>query len=268
MSNKGVSNYNNQDGFLQRIDPRAKIWWMLISFALVMLFNDPYFVGAVYLINILLACFSKVSVKTIWGLIISNIFMIILTVIIWPIYLQKGDVLFTIGKHYVVTTTALKYAFAVGFRLVVMYTTSTIFISTTPTYKMVTALEQMHLPSKACLAISMMIRFIPVIRDEGFMIIEAQKSRGLDLETGGIIEKIKKYAPISIPIFLRSFTISQKLALAMDARGFGITDHPSQYMIFKMNTLDKIFTVFWVAFLIFGIVGRFTGIGICMPEML
>jgi len=265
---KGVNMYQDKDGFLHKIDARVKIIWMLISFALVMLFNDPYFVGAVYLINIILGIASKMSSKAIWALISTNIFFILITIVMWPLYLREGPVLFTIGKNYVVTATALKYAFAVGFRLVVMYTTSTVFIFTTPAFKMITAMEQMHLPSKACLAASMMIRFIPVIRDEGLLIMEAQKSRGLDLESGGVVEKIKKYVPISIPIFLRSFTISQKLALAMDARGYGISARPTPYMTFKMNLLDKAFLIFWVAALLFGIVGRLTGIGLCMPNML
>lgn len=265
---KGVSMFQDKGGFLHRLDPRVKIVWMLISFALVMLYNDPFFVGAVYLVNILLGILSKMPGKAVWALIWTNVFFILITIVMWPLYLREGPVLFTVGKHYVVTLTALKYAFAVGFRLVVMYTTSTVFIFTTPAFKMVTALEQMHLPSKACLAASMMIRFIPVIRDEGLLILEAQKSRGLDLESGSVVQKVKKYVPVSIPIFLRSFTISQKLALAMDARGYGISQHPTQYMIFQMNWVDKVFLWIWVGALIFGIVGRITGIGICLPSML
>lgn len=265
---RGISLYENKNGFMHKIDPRAKLLWMFASFALVLLFNHPVFVGAVYLINIGLGIGSKISWKAIRNVLASNLFLMVLTILLWPVYLQAGPLLFTVFGVIKVTRTALLYAIAVGFRLVTMVTTSTVFIMTTPIYKLIAAMQQLRLPSKMCLTASMMVRFIPVIRDEGMLIVEAQKSRGLDLESGNVVQKIRKYAPISIPLFLRSFSIAQKLALAMDSRAYGITPRPTPYLTLVMDAKDKAFTAVWAAALLAGIAGRATGFGLVMPNML
>lgn len=265
---RGISLYENSNGFMHKVDARAKLLWMFSSFALVLLFNNPFYVGAVYLSNIALGIFSRISWRAIRNVLVSNLFLMVLTIALWPVYLQAGPVLFTVFGVVKVTQTALLYAVAVGFRLVTMVTTSTVFIMTTPIYKLIAAMQQLHMPSKMCLTASMMIRFIPVIRDEGMLIVEAQKSRGLDLESGNVVQKIRKYAPISIPLFLRSFSIAQKLALAMDSRAYGITAHPTPYLTLVMDGKDKVFCCVWAGLLVVGILGRITGFGLVLPNML
>ncbi len=265
---RGISLYENQNGFMHKVDARAKLLWMFSSFALVLLFNNPIFVGSVYVVNIGLGIFSKISWRAIRNVLMSNLLLMILTIVLWPVYLQAGPVLFTVFGVVKVTQTALLYAIAVGFRLVTMVTTSTVFIMTTPIYKLIAAMQQLNMPSKMCLTASMMIRFIPVIRDEGMLIVEAQKSRGLDLESGNMVQKIRKYAPISIPLFLRSFSIAQKLALAMDSRAYGITPRPTPYITLVMDGKDKLFCLVWTCALITGILGRITGFGLVLPNML
>lgn len=265
---RGVSLYEDKNGFLHNVDARAKLLWMLVSFALVLLLNNPFYVGAVYVVNIGLGIASKMSMRAIRNVLSSNLLLMVLTIVLWPVYLQAGPLLFTVFGVVKVTRTALLYAFAVGFRLVTMVTTSTVFIMTTPIYKLIAAMQQLRLPSKVCLTASMMIRFIPVIRDEGMLIVEAQKSRGLDLESGSIVQKVRKYAPISIPLFLRSFSIAQKLSLAMDSRAWGITDHPTPYLTLKMDLKDKVFTAFWALVLLVGILGRVLGFGLVITTML
>ena len=65
---------------------------------------------------------------------------------------------------------------------------------------------------------SIALRFIPILTEETDKIIKAQKARGADFETGGLIRKAKAMIPILVPLFIAAFRRAADLALAMEAR--------------------------------------------------
>ena len=62
------------------------------------------------------------------------------------------------------------------------------------------------------------LRFIPVLLEETDKIMNAQKARGADMESGGIIKRIKALIPVLIPLFVSSFRRANDLAMAMECR--------------------------------------------------
>ena len=64
--------------------------------------------------------------------------------------------------------------------------------------------------------ISMCIRdsFIPTLIEETDKIMSAQKARGADMESGGLMQRIKALIPILIPLFVSSFRRAYELAMA------------------------------------------------------
>ena len=62
------------------------------------------------------------------------------------------------------------------------------------------------------------LRFIPTLIDETDKIMKAQKARGADFESGGLIQKAKSLIPLLVPLFISSFRRADELAMAMEAR--------------------------------------------------
>ena len=62
------------------------------------------------------------------------------------------------------------------------------------------------------------LRFIPTLIEETDKIMSAQKARGADMESGGIMRRAKALIPILIPLFVSSFRRADELALAMECR--------------------------------------------------
>ena len=62
------------------------------------------------------------------------------------------------------------------------------------------------------------LRFIPTLLEETDKIMNAQKARGADFETGNLIQKVKALVPILIPLFVSSFRRAYDLAMAMECR--------------------------------------------------
>ena len=65
---------------------------------------------------------------------------------------------------------------------------------------------------------SIALRFIPTLIEETDKIMSAQKARGADLESGGVMQRAKALIPILIPLFISAFRRAEELALAMECR--------------------------------------------------
>ena len=62
------------------------------------------------------------------------------------------------------------------------------------------------------------LRFIPTLIEETDQIMSAQKARGADLESGGLMQRVRALIPILIPLFISSFRRAIDLATAMECR--------------------------------------------------
>ena len=62
------------------------------------------------------------------------------------------------------------------------------------------------------------LRFIPTLIEETDKIMSAQKARGADLESGGLMQRARALIPILIPLFVSAFRRADELALAMECR--------------------------------------------------
>jgi energy-coupling factor transport system permease protein len=71
------------------------------------------------------------------------------------------------------------------------------------------------------LAVSLSTRFYPAVVRDASAIMDAQRSRGLDLDTGGRVARIRQRMPVVMPLFHSSLERAVGTAEAMEARGFG-----------------------------------------------
>jgi len=65
---------------------------------------------------------------------------------------------------------------------------------------------------------SIALRFIPTLMEETAKIMNAQKARGVDFSSGGLLKRAKALVPILIPLIVSSFRRADELAMAMECR--------------------------------------------------
>ena len=65
---------------------------------------------------------------------------------------------------------------------------------------------------------TMALRFIPTLLEETDKIMNAQKARGANFTSGGLIKRAKALIPVMIPLFVSSFHRAEELAVAMECR--------------------------------------------------
>jgi energy-coupling factor transport system permease protein len=71
-------------------------------------------------------------------------------------------------------------------------------------------------------------------------VVDAQRSRGLELDKGNFMKRIRNYIPILIPLIISAIRRSVELAEALEARGFGATEKRTSLVTLKMRLADYV----------------------------
>ncbi|MEM4703466.1 MAG: energy-coupling factor transporter transmembrane component T [Candidatus Bathyarchaeia archaeon] len=143
-----------------------------------------------------------------------------------------------IGAGYIVTARNLENAAAMTLRFIVLVESFSVFFLTTSPDHLGLALEQTRMPYELVFAFTTAVRFVPVLAEEAQTIMDAQKARGLELEKGNFLKRIRNYIPILIPLIVSAIRRSLELAEAMESRAWGATKKRTNLYVLKVHRGD------------------------------
>jgi energy-coupling factor transport system permease protein len=143
-----------------------------------------------------------------------------------------------IGAGYVVLATNVEYAAAMTLRFVVLVESFSVFFLTTSPDHLGLALEVSRVPYEFAFAFTTAVRFVPVLAEEAQTIMDAQKARGLELEKGNFLKRIRNYVPVLIPLIVSAIRRSLELAEAMESRAWGATKKRTNLYVLKLHRGD------------------------------
>jgi len=144
---------------------------------------------------------------------------------------------------------SLENAVAMTLRFIVLVESFSVFFLTTSPDHLGLALEQTHIPYEFCFAFTTAVRFVPVLAEEAQTIMDAQKARGLELERGNFLKRIRNYIPILIPLIVSAIRRSLELAEAMESRAWGATKKRTNLYMLKMHRGDLILILITIGIL-------------------
>ena len=103
---------------------------------------------------------------------------------------------------------------------------------------------------------SIALRFIPTLIEETEKIMNAQKSRGADFSSGGLIKRAKALIPILVPLFVSAFKRADELAVAMECRCYRGDKNRTKLVKLECRARDYLMLVVFVILLGAMIVGQ------------
>lgn len=85
------------------------------------------------------------------------------------------------------------------------------------------AFRQIGLPDKVAYSIDLAFRLVPTIGRDFNTTLDAQRARGYELERlrGGLFERLRKLAPVLVPVVVHAIVSGEEIIDAMDLRAFG-----------------------------------------------
>ncbi|HUK85029.1 MAG TPA: energy-coupling factor transporter transmembrane component T, partial [Candidatus Acidoferrum sp.] len=143
---------------------------------------------------------------------------------------------FTSGYH--LTAPIFENSAALTLRFVVLVESFSVFFLTTSPDHLGLALEESRVPYEFAFAFTTAVRFVPVLAEEAQTIMDAQKARGLELEKGGLLKRIRNYVPVLIPLIVSAIRRSLELAEAMESRAWGATKKRTNLYLLKLRRGD------------------------------
>lgn len=249
--------------FVHNMDPRAKIIFVIAYIVAIFLADNFFGLAAVILFLLVAVLLSRVPFGRVLRSVKMILFLVIFTAVLnlffyagesaYEPLLQWGIVRITWES--VVNTVYL----AVRLFLLVLGT-SLLTLTTTPV-SLTDGLESLLKPlsyikvpvHELALIMSIALRFIPILVDETNRIISAQKARGADFDTGGIVKRAKAMIPVLIPLLVSAFRRAEELGNAMDARCYRGAKGRTKYKKLTFSWRDLL-GLFCLAALIAGVV--------------
>lgn len=222
-----LGRYLPLDTVIHRIDPRAKLIFVFCFIIMVFFAHSPatyawlfiLIIGIMFLAHIPFAYLIK-GLYPLWIFLIFTFLM--------HLFLTKGG--HTLVHVWVITidSDGIIEGLYIVLRLMFIMMISTLMTLATSPIELTDAFEKLLSPLKLIrvpvqqlsLMMSIALRFIPTLMEELDKIILAQKSRGSEISSGNIWERVKAFIPLLIPLFISAFQRAEDLAIAMEVRGY------------------------------------------------
>jgi energy-coupling factor transport system permease protein len=113
------------------------------------------------------------------------------------------------------------------------------------------ALIQMHVKFEFAFAMSMAMRLVPTLAQEAYAIMDAQKARGVELDKGNPVKRIRNIIPIIVPLIIVSIRKALSIAESMESRGFGASKKRTYMDKLKFRKRDWAVVMISLTMLIF-----------------
>lgn len=251
-----IGQYYQTDSLVHRLDPRVKLFWTLMYIVGLFVAGNiaGYAMSTIFLIVVIRL--SKVPVKKVLSGLKSICFILVFSGVFTLLFTGGEKVL---GEWWIFTISVegILKAVEMVYRLLLLLVGSSIMtLTTTPTdiadglEKAFSPLRYIKIPvHEIAMMISIAFRFIPILVEEADKIMKAQKARGADFESGGIIKKAKSMIPLLVPLLISAIKRAMDLANAMEARCYRGGDGRTKMKPLKYKKADYVSYV--IIFLVF-----------------
>lgn len=273
-----LGQYYPTNSVIHKMDARIKL--LIAILYIVMLFFVESFIvfGAIALCLLVVILCSKVPFGKVLKSLKLVLFLLLFTVIMTVLFHSSGgEILWSWWKIVIYKEALIKAAF-LAVRLTLLVLGPTMLTYTTTPVELTDALESLLKPFSLIgipvhyLAIIMQIalRLIPTFVEETDKIINAQKARCADFDTGNIFKRAKAMIPVLIPLFVSAFRRADDLADAMDSRCYRGAKGRTRMKRMKTGVLDVIslilvlaafFVILWIKYNFFPTIIDFSTVG-------
>lgn len=219
-----LGQYFPGNSVIHHIDPRFKLIITLLFITMLFWAESFLGLGVSFFYALVAILVSGIPVKMVAKSLRPIIPLIVFTSVL-NVFFIDGEVLFA-WKFIVITYEGVRTALFMIIRIVCLIAGTSLLTYTTSPITLTDAIERLLSPLKKvkvpvhefAMMMTIALRFIPTLIEETDKIMSAQKARGADLETGGLMKRAKALVPILIPLFVSAFRRAEELAVAMECR--------------------------------------------------
>jgi energy-coupling factor transport system permease protein len=249
--------YAPGDSWLHRLDPRTKLWAVLLAGILGLVFKHLAVLGALLVFAHLILLSARVSWDRMRWLWVRLGPLLIMIMILQPLFAPgPGPDLLRLGPVRI-TVVGLLDGLSFALRAASLTFLAALLLLTTDPNALVQGLVKLGLPYTWGLTVGLAIRYLPTTYGLFVTVQEAQQARGWVAGHGGFLQRIRSYLPILVATIIGALRLSDNLGLALAARGLGYPAQRTTLYDLRFGALDRL-AVGLVTLLFVGLlVGRY-----------
>ncbi len=225
--------FKNLNSPIHNLDPRVKLLISIYFFVIVIIYGSEWrgmlmISLIVILIEILILSIGRIAkamLNTLRGATPIILFIVILQLLQFLTDPQSSELI----VYRAVAYTVRFLAFLASFSL---------FFLTTMPDDVGNVLTFLKVPYNYAFAMVAAIRFTPIIADEIQQIVDAQRSRGLEFEKGGLLKRLKNLTYIFVPLIISIIRRSYEMAEALEIKCFGASKKRTSYRELRFTIID------------------------------
>lgn len=239
-------NYQPNNSVVQQFDPRARLVFLLLFLTSVYLFWDLRILALfvlLALVTVLAAHISWCETRRTWlALGIFIVLYSLITLFTGQTSLLHVSVVHTILSFHAsfavlgwhpgidLTIEQLFMSLCVFARILTIASMVLLFAFTLDPSLYGVTFRGLGLPDKVAFTLDLTMRFVPSLSRDFALTSDAQRARGYELEggKGKIVERMRRLAPLLVPVVVHSLISADELTDAMDLRAFGT--HPRTWL--------------------------------------
>ncbi len=135
----------------------------------------------------------------------------VFTVVVWTLF-YRGIL--------VPSDAGLRFGLSTAVRLDTFLATGLLFLATTRVEEVAYALGRIGVPYPAGFTLTLSFRLVPLFFDAARTIVQAQRCRGLRMDRGGLLVRLRRFGPVIVPVFVGALRRADRMAMALELRGF------------------------------------------------
>jgi energy-coupling factor transport system permease protein len=255
---------------LHRLHPVVKVLSLVLMFVPALAFNHPAWVGGVLALGIMCLLVAG-GLHNLRRLAAFLIVLFILSSVLWALFMvdlnpEEIHALLVIGPLTVSSESAL-YGLAMGCRITSFLIFGLAFVTSTRPEEFTFALRRFHLPSSVSLALSLSFRLLPSFLATVQTVKDAQQARGLELNRGGLLTRLRRYLSLAAPVFGYALRQADNLSRALEARGLMTAGRSTELRSFPVTWVDVSVIAGVVALAAGSLALRLAGYGELLPRI-
>ena len=247
------------NSIIHKLDPRGKII-VFIAFIVVIFCTFNYLSLAITAaFTALFLILSKIPAKFYFKSLKVIIFVVLITSV-FNLFYGSGD---AIWQWWIIKVTwnGIHRAVFVTVRIICLILASSCLTFTTSPTELTDAIERLmkplnviHFPvHEISMMMSLALRFVPTLLEETDKLMQAQKARGADMESGNLFKRVRALVPILVPLFVSAFRRAYDIATAMECRCYRGGAGRTRMKSLKLSSCDIVSFVL-MAIVIIGVV--------------
>ena len=236
------------DSLVHRFDPRLQLVLTIAYIVLLFAASNPLGLTLSILFLAVMYKVAKIPGKMILKSLKPILPIVIFTAVLNLFFVSgEGEPLVHIW-FLTIYAEGVRYAVLMAVRVMALIAGTSLLTYTTSPIVLTDAIEQLlkplgklHFPvHELAMMMSIALRFIPTLIEETDKIMNAQKARGAQLDTGKMTDRVKALVPVLIPLFISAFRRADELAMAMECRCYRGGDGRTRLKVLRCEKQDYI----------------------------